>query len=155
LQKVCFRWKWKMLTSTFPFGLMPRLADDCRQKFTGQLSGGVARSSQSTWVAMNGRVCRKLILESLNYLGIYCMKLAVSCTDTKTRSRPQQAKRNGMQKWDFVLLEQECRETQTQFKDDIENVYIINNGILMILRGSGKCWLLSFISKRRSFLQRH
>jgi hypothetical protein len=83
------------------------------------------------------------------------MKLAVSCTDMKTRSRPKQAKLSGMQKWDSVLLEQECRETQTQFKDNIENMYIINNGILMILRGSVKRWLLSFILKRRSFLWRH
>jgi hypothetical protein len=105
---------------------------------------------------MYGRVCRKLILESLNREStVQYVKLAVSCTDTKTRSRPEQAKRSGMQTWETVLLDQECRETQTQFKDNIENMYIINNGILMILRGSGNRWLLSFMSKRRSFLRRH
>jgi hypothetical protein len=36
------------------------------------LSGGVARSSQSTWVGMYGRVCRKLILESLNRESTVC-----------------------------------------------------------------------------------
>jgi hypothetical protein len=44
--------------------------------------------------------------------------------------------KSGTLYWDSVLLEQECRETQTQFKDNIENMYIINNGILMILRSS-------------------
>jgi hypothetical protein len=38
---------------------------------------------------------------------------------------------SGKQKWDSVLLEQECREMQTQFEDNIENMYSTNNGILM------------------------
>jgi hypothetical protein len=88
------------------------------------------------------------------------MKLAVSCTDMKTRGQGHKATnamacKSGTLYWDSVLLEQECRETQTQFKDNIENMYIIDNGILMISRGSGKRWLLSFISKQRSFLRRH
>jgi hypothetical protein len=53
-----------------------------------------------------------------------------------------------MQKWDSVLLEQGCRETQTQFKDNIENMYIINNGIPMILRGSG----IEFHIKKKKLL---
>jgi hypothetical protein len=58
---------WNRLwTLKFVFSWQCLESDDYRQKFTGQLSRGVARSCQSTWVGMYGRVCRKLILESLN-----------------------------------------------------------------------------------------
>jgi hypothetical protein len=43
-----------------------RVSDDYRQKFTGQLSGGVARGIHCTVVGRYWRVCRILSLESMN-----------------------------------------------------------------------------------------